>query len=78
MGKNSTVQSESSSSCQCGSMSCCRFIVSVSSNLDFPEIVAETHDTSGYHSAGPGAHLGCTALRIALRSCSRYWDFPTT
>src|SRR5580704_106811 len=51
LGKNSTVQSQSSSSCQYGSMSCCRLILSVSTNLDSPETVAETRDTSGCHSA---------------------------
>jgi len=25
-----------------------------------------------------GAHLGCTALLITLRLCSRYREFPTT
>src|ERR1700674_411487 len=35
LGKNSTVQSQSSSSCQYGSMSCCRLILSVSTNLNF-------------------------------------------
>src|SRR5271154_4784423 len=42
LGKNSTMQSQSSSSCQYGLMSCCRFILSVSTNLDSPETVAET------------------------------------
>jgi len=27
---------------------------------------------------GSGAQLGCTALRITLRLCSRYREFPTT
>src|SRR5208283_3448679 len=51
VGKNSTVQSLSSSSCQCGQCRVCRFILSVSTNLDSPETVAETRDTSGCHSA---------------------------
>jgi len=25
-----------------------------------------------------GTHIGCTALRITLRFCSRYREFPTT
>jgi hypothetical protein len=45
ISKNTTVQSQSSSSCQYGSMSCCRFIPSASLDLSFPEFLAETSDT---------------------------------
>ncbi len=51
LGKNSTVQTQSSSSCQYGSTSCCRFILSVSLNPQFPEFVAETRGASSCHSA---------------------------
>ena len=46
-----------SSSCQYGSMSCCRFILSASTNLDSPETVDETRDTSGCHSCSDPAPI---------------------
>ena len=51
LGKNSTVHSQSSSSCQYGSMSRCRFMRSVSLGPHFPKFVAETRGASSCHSA---------------------------